>query len=542
MKLLKLTAVFLSLFFTLTMAHAADYYVVVNGQQQGPFSMEQMKKMKTDGTLTKESMVWKNQMASWEKAGQQKELQPLFAAPAPPPLPASKSTKPPPSSSTTDNGKSTNKTANQADINEQNRMSDPKAVKEAADTIADWSDSVLDQFGIPGFGENNGKYILFASQQTMLKPVDPQYGDSLVNAFDKVMMKIQENYLMDRFGDIAVDKVKQFYSDRSTDAKNISLPRPDEPDFLGKLNLILDKGLKVTSKKLDQQLLELGVDPAELKGMIPKKKKNLFKDRFVKNTIKKASGSIAGLFPIQTKVVRDSQARTVIGVVAVVSPKTIQIAEDIRLQRKSVIKGKGRDVKELIPASKSEFMATLGVRLIYDEQGRPGIISYGLSSYRPDTGDDYINAELRSDAKTAAVSTADAQIAEIVNGYMNVKNERKTGEEINKYVEREMKAGSATNEKMVKNIIKISNKNAKSSASARLQGISTVERWRYTAKSGHKFVGAVRVWKYGTLQAAKKFNKTKFSKKSESKGEKKKTDDFSGFEKSSKKINTMDDF
>ncbi len=424
----------------------------------------------------------------------------------------------------------------QSDVNELNTMSDPKSVDDAADTIEDWAYDVIHKFGVDDFGEHNGKFFFFASQTTSLKPHDPQFGDALINAYDKALMNLQTDYLKARFGQIVTEKVRSFYADNSTNAREIQLPPPTVDGFIGKVLKLLDKNLDVIDKKLDKELLDLGVDPNELAKMTPRKKKDIFRDKFVKDKIEKASGSIAGLFPIQTSIARDKRGNYVVGVVAVATPKTIQIAKDIRLQRKPIIKGKGRDVKNLLPATKGEYLNTFGVRLAYDKDGTPMIISYGLASYNKGD-DDYINSQLKREAKQNALSNANAQIAEVVNGYMNIAESRKTGEEIRKYVEREIKPDSDTIEKTIKNIIKITNNNAKSRARMSLQGISTVKTWRHTTQEGVKFVGAVRVWKYSTLKAVKDFNSGKYRT-----GTKKKARVYSESLSESKVINDINDF
>ena len=424
----------------------------------------------------------------------------------------------------------------QKDVTQLNKMSDPKSVPDAADTIEDWAYNAIEKFGVSEFGEHNGKFFFFASQTVSLKPTDPQFGDALINAYDKAMMRLQNKYLMTRFGNIVTEKVKSFYSNRSTDAKEIQLPNPNVQGFLGKVLKIVNKHLDVTEKKLDKELIKLGTDPQELAKMTPKMKKDTFRDKFLKNSIQRASGSIAGLFPIQTSVATDSSGRYVVGVIAIATAKTIQIAKDIKLQRKSLIRGKGRDVKELLPATKDEYLSTFGVRLAYDKDGTPMIISYGLGSYSND-GDDYIKDQLRVEAKENAVSNANAQIAEVVNGYMNIKESRTTGEEIRKYVEREMKPDSDTVEKTIKNIIKITNNRARSRASMKLQGTSVVKTWRYTTDKGVKFVGVVKVWKYSTLKAVKDFNAGKYhSKKKRTKHTYKRS------LKQSKTVNDINDF
>ncbi len=405
------------------------------------------------------------------------------------------------------NETSTDVKISQKDVQELNKLSDANAIEvSASDTIDDWADKALEHFGLSEFGEHNGKFFVYAQQSVILKPTDPQFGDALINAYDKAMMKLQEKYVMLRFGKTTVDKIRSFYSNNSTDAKEIKLPSPQNPGFLDKVMLVLDKQLDLIGAKIDNQLVEMGVDRESLQNMTPTMKKDLFRDKFVKNTIRKAQGSIAGLVTIQTSLANDSKGTSTIGVIAVASPKTIQIAKDISLQRKSIITGKGRDIKTIIPNSPEKFLGTFGTRLAYDLDGSPIILSYGMASYIPNSGDDYINDELKSDARSAAISNADAQLAELINGRMNVNEQRKVGEETRRYVEREMRPNSETIEKTIKNIIKITDKVVKSKASAKLQGISTVKKWRYTTKDHHKYVGVVRVWKYSTLEAINNFN------------------------------------
>jgi len=424
------------------------------------------------------------------------------------------------------------------DVQEINKMSDPKSVKSASDTIEDWAYDAIGAFGVDEFGEHNGKFFFFASQSVSLKPSDPQFGDALVNAYDKALMQLQNKYLMVRFGRTIIDKSKQFYSDRSTNAKNIELPNPAVTGFFGKVLRIMDKHLDVTDKKLDKELIKLGTSPQELAKMTPVMKKTIFKDKFLKDTIRRASGSIAGLFPIQTSLATDKNGQYVVGIIAIATQKTIQIAKDISWHRKSIVKGRGKNVKDLLPAKPKDYMSTFGVRLSYDLDGTPMIISYGIGSYAPNSGDSYINDQLKTEAKENAISNANAQIAEIVNGYMSIKQSRKNGEEIKKYVERKMQPDSESIEKTIKNIIKITNNSAKSHASMSLKGTSTVKTWRYTTKKGVKFVGAVRVWRYSSLHAINNFNNGKYHSKTKAK--KKHT-----YKKSlsvSKSVNDVNDF
>ena len=69
-----------------------QYHVSVNGQQAGPFNMQQLQQMAQSGQLTQQTYVWKQGMANWDLAGNVQELSSLFA----PPVPGTPPPPPPP--------------------------------------------------------------------------------------------------------------------------------------------------------------------------------------------------------------------------------------------------------------------------------------------------------------------------------------------------------------------------------------------------------------------------------------------------------------
>lgn len=65
-----------------------SYHVAVNGQATGPFELSALMQMAALGQLTTESLVWKNGMTQWAKAGAINELKGLFnTIPPVPPVP-----------------------------------------------------------------------------------------------------------------------------------------------------------------------------------------------------------------------------------------------------------------------------------------------------------------------------------------------------------------------------------------------------------------------------------------------------------------------
>ena len=67
-------------------AQPAVFFAVMNGTQTGPHDIATLAARMRDGSLTRETLVWRQGMAEWKAAGEVTELQPLFA-PVPPPLP-----------------------------------------------------------------------------------------------------------------------------------------------------------------------------------------------------------------------------------------------------------------------------------------------------------------------------------------------------------------------------------------------------------------------------------------------------------------------
>ena len=67
----------------------AGYYLAVNGAATGPYSVAQLTQMGAAGIFSRESLVWKQGMAEWRRAGDVDELSPAFGgAPAGmPPVP-----------------------------------------------------------------------------------------------------------------------------------------------------------------------------------------------------------------------------------------------------------------------------------------------------------------------------------------------------------------------------------------------------------------------------------------------------------------------
>jgi membrane protease subunit (stomatin/prohibitin family) len=65
---------------------AALWFAAINGAQAGPFDLAALQQQAQSGKITRQTLLWKNGLASWTPAGQIPELSSLFTQ-VPPPLP-----------------------------------------------------------------------------------------------------------------------------------------------------------------------------------------------------------------------------------------------------------------------------------------------------------------------------------------------------------------------------------------------------------------------------------------------------------------------
>jgi hypothetical protein len=64
-----------------------QYYISLNGQQSGPFSVEQLQQLIPSNQFTQNHHVWKAGMSGWELANSLPDIVQLFGAFPPPPPP-----------------------------------------------------------------------------------------------------------------------------------------------------------------------------------------------------------------------------------------------------------------------------------------------------------------------------------------------------------------------------------------------------------------------------------------------------------------------
>lgn len=417
----------------------------------------------------------------------------------------------------------------QADIDEQNALSGTSYASVAR--MQDFFDDFADKMGIKYGQTENGKTFYYGKASIILKPNDPEFALALSNGFNKAMSDLQFNYIRDTFGKTTTEKLMEYSNDSSTNARDF--PPIDKQS---KMSQILDKIASLAGSKIDEMLAEYGIKSEQLSI---EQKKTLFEQQFLIQTMTKAFGNMRGLVPIATKVSKNKMGVYEIGVIAVISEKTIQIATDMSLRRKPIVKGNGKPVREFLPKTDKELANEYGIRLVYDENQSPVILSYANWGYVPQ-GNDILDTQKQEIAFKQAQAQADAAIAEFVNLSVQLSSKTTSGEELKNEIKRITKADDSTqdSESEIRAIINKFTQNMKANASVQNLGIRTLKSWDYTDENGHEYVGVVRFYSY--LNA--KIPNNKVNNGSNARVSSPATKETKQVQRNSKVVNSLDDF
>ncbi len=246
---------------------------------------------------------------------------------------------------------------------------------------------------------------------------------------------------------------------------------------------------------------------------------------------------MSGLVPVQT-IITQRRGQYDIGVIAVVSSKTRQLAKDMVLSRKSNITGKGKNISEYLSQDDKGFLNEYGIRLVYDEKGLPVILSYGNWGYVADTNNAKKTNILEDKAKNTAATIADVAIVEFINTNLSLVDETTTGESYEEIIKQSFNINDNTTQEETQNfmnIIEKINTKIKASASGKIRGISTLKKWSYTSDNGVEHVGVVRFYSYANVANINETLNPKSSKVPIKKSS-------SNIQRSSNVVNDIDDF
>ncbi len=495
-------------------AGGSDYYVLINGEQKGPMATEQLENLKQDGTLTSDTLVWKDGMAEWGKAGEQEDLKTLFAAatPPPPPPPTPSTPPPPPTPGSEGQPAGSDETDEGEAISEASEPDDFDPADLVEEDIREYRQKK--QFGpeklsINSLIKKKGGWIGDAIGDVNQSPESPSWGNSRVMAFGKAFDECKSEYLLTQYRIIKAENESNFTKAASGVVPDFKEEDVGDPDKLAEL---FDKLVGLADAKLNQKLDELGVDKEQFKRVPKPQRHRLFSESIKKKTIVEAIGKVSGLVLLQSFEGFNKDKDHIIGAVCIATPNLKQFAHDILHARGQLQPSKktGVDLYEKFSQDDTKLIDEFGVRKMIDEEGYPVLISFGQWAVSKKTDNKKLMRKYKKAAKKLAANLASDQVAVFLAGesiYQSNSDVEETFEEAYKVDQENYKEPD-----MVNDVLDGIKESTKEKAQAGVSGLTELYDWsaKYPKPEGSAFeygqeiVGVILKWSPRDEQDARK--------------------------------------
>ncbi|MGY0217172.1 DUF6844 domain-containing protein [Endozoicomonadaceae bacterium StTr2] len=203
----------------------------------------------------------------------------------------------------------------------------------------------------------------------------PKWGQARALAYQRAQLEARKELLMQLNLDVSSEMVE--------DILNSDIP-PEftdrDKDVQDSVDKMLEMVVAVADAATEGRFKDIGVDEKAFKLADQTKKKLMLNDAFSKRTITKSRAELSGALVTKTFEKTDSNGDTAISVVLMSSVKMKNILDGLHNSKGLVIpreNKKGINISQYINNNRNNLMYEYGLRLVYDEQGYPVLISYG---------------------------------------------------------------------------------------------------------------------------------------------------------------------
>jgi hypothetical protein len=319
----------------------------------------------------------------------------------------------------------------------------------------------------------------------------PKWAYYRVQAYEQALENAKSKYLQFLGQTAQTNKIFTLESNLGVDpAAALQVAEASEARFLRVVNKIG----AVVEGSIDKSLVELGIDPEEFYKAPKKNRVVLFKNAFMKDTLKKSYGSIRGLMPVMTVEGEGEDGTYSVGVIVVRTPGSVAFANTIIQSRGQVActsPKPGDFIKERV---KNAYLPLQhGVREVVDDYGCPAIISFGQWSYKKKPANASLNSQYKSIAYKQARINADNNIIEFTSGQVNTE-ETSVIDSIFEDFEEADSSGFISEDQF----ISLNEKYlavVKTSAKTKIVGMKDLYRWETKhPHNGTDLLGIVRIW------------------------------------------------
>ncbi|GAA4650944.1 hypothetical protein GCM10023116_32270 [Kistimonas scapharcae] len=355
-------------------------------------------------------------------------------------------------------------------------------------------------------GRSNEVFVSYGAARVNAKGASPDWGDSRIIAYQRAQMDAREKLLKTLYSEVTSEIVKDSF-------KTNKLPKfePEELQSQSKLESLLDKLTALADATLDEKLSEKGIDPAEYNAAPPEKRKIMMKKAFSKTTERLSRGDLSGTLVTRTFETTDENGYTAVAVVIQTSVKMKNLLSELRVSKGAIEPNpnkKRKSIDDFLIENRKNLMYEYGLKLMYDEQGYPILLSFAQAGNDCNPVDYEECVDNREFAYIEAENDAFAHIAEAYNLSGLSKTSTSKGEEQSKEARVTQTAeGEETIQETVSRVIKETRAMAKMTSSVKnLVGIEEAMRWSEKHPvTGREINGLVLAWHPLKEQAIRTF-------------------------------------
>lgn len=339
---------------------------------------------------------------------------------------------------------------------------------------------------------------------------DPQYFDFLSQAYNEALLLLKADVVLKKAGEVAIEESFNYYNKQMPDnLRQKDLKAKIDAELEAKQsNDNADTFFQIAGNIINQ-ITNSKSTPEEKKKIEAEVRDTIFEKAYTQGVQKDGFDSISGLVPYETFIVTNEDGELEIGILAYTTPKSLQLARDLRQGHKSKATTNTASCKSAEEIADSldddNLLSKLGVSYFYNENCRPALLAYGMSSYVKEDG---MNADYRRQSQEFARSQADAFISNFLNSNVSASQKNTTTKQ--KTIEAMMKASQtdgktsygASGKEKVTALIKEMSQEIKSSSQMRLEGLEDARVWNID-NGDSAVVGVIRYYSMDSIEATR---------------------------------------
>lgn len=331
--------------------------------------------------------------------------------------------------------------------------------------------------------KNKEATVYTSSASVDVSPSDPQYYDYLVSAYNQAILQLKADLALQKAGKIAIQESLEFYHKSIPDdlldknLKNKVEKRLDELQNSGNISGIFSLIGSVINKIVNNK------SDNDKKILRAKAEDIIFNKAYKDGFIKQGVSEIAGLVPYENFIITNEKGEVEIGVLAYTTPKSIQLARDLRQGHNSMKTKNQNQCKNPNEIAQSytdeELLNKFGLKYFYNQNCRPSLIAFGMDSFIKEDG---MNTDYRNESIQRAKGLADKLISNFLSSNVNAFIKNTTlRQKIKKELIQASRQDDNTNYSIQKDksngLIKEMAKNFSSKSQMKLIGLEDLRNW-----------------------------------------------------------------